>query len=215
LVYEDASAMTAFRMRQLSPEIAEAMSHLAPTSAPVVFCAYGEESAIRGVSAGGGADASAILVGAAIAIPNLLRAKTAANESAAVSTMREINVAQTTYSHKYLQNGYARDLVSLGPDPRGSGLRTANHAGLIEADFGSSSCTAGAWCEKSGYRFSIAGVCRLRSCNEFVVAATPVSSGTGSRNLCSTSDAVIRVSMGSTLISPVSAEECRQWAPLQ
>lgn len=214
LVYEDASAMTASRVRQLSPEMADAMSHLTPT-APIRFYAYGEDRAIRGVSAGGGADASAILVGAAIAIPNLLRARTAANESAAVSAMRAINAAQITYSHKYLQNGYARDLASLGPDPRGSGLKTANHAALIEADLGGSSCTAGAWCEKSGYRFSIAGVCRLRSCNEFVVVATPVSSGTGSRNLCSTSDAVIRASTGPTLISPVSAEECRQWTPMQ
>jgi hypothetical protein len=215
LVYEDASAMTAFRLRQLSPDMAEAISRLTPSTAPIVFGAYGEERAIRGFSAGSGADASAVLVGAAIAIPNLLRAKTAADESAAVSTMRAINVAQTSYSHKYLQNGYARDLASLGPDPRGSGLKTANHAALIDADLGSSSCTAGAWCEKSGYRFSISGVCSLRSCNEFVVVATPVSSGAGSRNLCSTSDAVIRVSGGSTLMSPVSTEECRQWAPLR
>ena len=163
LVYEDASAMTAFRLRQLSPDMAEAISRLTPSTAPIVFGAYGEERAIRGFSAGSGADASAILVGAAIAIPNLLRAKTAANESAAVSTMRAINVAQTSYSHKYLQNGYARDLASLGPDPRGSGLKTANHAALIDADLGSSSCAAGAWCEKSGYRFSVSGVWQLRS----------------------------------------------------
>ena len=215
VVYEDASAMTAFRLRQLSPDMAEAMSHLTPASTPIVFCAYGEERAIRGVSAGSGADASAILVGAAIAIPNMMRAKTAANESAAVGALRAINVAQTTYSYKYLQNGYARDLASLGPDPRGSGLKTANHAGLIDADLGSASCISGAWCEKAGYRFSIAGVCRLRSCKEFVVVATPVASASGSRNFCSTSDAVIRFEVGPPLISPVSAEECRQWAPLQ
>jgi hypothetical protein len=215
LVYEDASAMTALRMRQLSPEIAEAMSHFSPTTAPVVFCAYGEESAIRGVSAGGGADAGAILFGGAIAIPNLMRARTSANESSAVATLRTINAAQTIYSGKYLQNGYARDLASLGPDPRGSGLKTANHAGLIEADLGSSGCITGAWCEKSGYRFSVAGVCRMRSCQEFVAVATPVSSSTGSRSFCSTSDAVIRFAAGSTLISLVSAQECRQWQPLQ
>ncbi len=215
LVYENASAMTALRVRQLSPDMAEAMSHLTPSAAPIVFCAYGEERAIRGVSTGAGADASAILMGGAIAIPNLLRAKTAANESVAVGTLRTINVAQTTYSYKYLQNGYARDLASLGPDPRGSGLKTANHAGLIDPDLGSSSCTAGAWCEKAGYRFSVAGECRLRSCKEFVVVATPVVSGPGSRNFCSTSDAVIRFEVGPTLISPVSAGECRQWAPLQ
>ncbi|MFZ3342509.1 MAG: hypothetical protein WA213_16625 [Terriglobales bacterium] len=215
LVYEDASAMTAFRLRQLSPETADAISQLTPTTAPIVYCAYGEERAIRGVSAGGGADVSAIMVGAAIAIPNLLRARTSANESAAMGTIRAINVAQTTYSYKYLQNGYARDLASLGPDPRGSDLKTANHAGLIDADLGSSNCTAGAWCEKSGYRFSIAGECRLRSCKEFVVVATPVARGTGLRNFCSTSDAVIRSEAGQPLISPISAQECREWTPLR
>jgi hypothetical protein len=216
LIYEDASAMTALRMRQMPPEIAEAMSHLTSSSTqPIVFGAYGEEKAIRGFSAGGGADASAILFGAAIAIPNLIRARTSANESAAVGTLRAINVAQTTYSGKYLQNGYARDLASLGPDPRGSGLKTANHAGLIDADLAGANCTVGAWCEKSGYRFSIAGICRLRSCQEFVAVATPVSSGSGLRNFCSTSDAVVHFATGPTLISPVSAEECREWAPLQ
>jgi type II secretory pathway pseudopilin PulG len=202
-------------MRQLSPEIAEAMSHFSPTTAPVVFCAYGEESAIRGVSAGGGADAGAILFGGAIAIPNLMRARTSANESSAVATLRTINAAQTAYSGKYLQNGYARDLASLGPDPRGSGLKTANHAGLIESDLGGAGCITGAWSEKSEYRFSVAGVCRVRSRQEFVAVATPVSNSTGSRSFCSTSDAVIRFAAGSTLISPVSAQECRQWQPLQ
>jgi hypothetical protein len=215
LVYEDASAMTAFRLRQLSPDMAQAISRLIPSTAPIVFGAYGEERSIHGFSAGGGADASAILFGAAIAIPNLLRAKTAANESAAVGTVRAINVAQTSYSYKYLQNGYARDLASLGPDPRGSGLKTANHAALIDADLGSSSCTAGAWCEKSGYRFSISGVCRLRSCNEFVIVATPVVSGPGSRNLCSTSDSIIRFQAGPPLITAISAQECREWTPLR
>ena len=110
--------MTAFRLRQISPELAEAMSHLNGGPSPIVFCGYGEEKSIRGVSVGGGADAMGILIGGAIAIPNLMRAKGAANESTAVSTVRALNVAQRTYSSKYLQAGYARDLASLGPDPR-------------------------------------------------------------------------------------------------
>ncbi|MGH9642048.1 MAG: hypothetical protein ACRD3Q_06440 [Terriglobales bacterium] len=217
LIYEDASAMTSFRLRQVSPEMAEAMSHSSSSITPIVFCAYGEEKAIRGVSSGGGgaADASAILLGAAIAIPNLIRARGAADESAAVGTLRAVNSAQTIYSSKYLQRGYARDLASLGPDPQGNGLKTANHATLIDADLGSPRCTTGAWCDKSGYRFTVAGVCQMRSCSEFVAVATPVSSAAGARTFCSTSDAVIRFQAGPALMWPISAAECKRWTPLQ
>jgi type IV pilus assembly protein PilA len=38
-----------------------------------------------------------ILIIAAIAIPNLLRSKMAANESSAVGSMRSINTAEVTY----------------------------------------------------------------------------------------------------------------------
>jgi hypothetical protein len=215
MVYEDAQAMTSSRLQQLSPEMAEAMAHLNGGPTPVVFCAYGEERAIRGVSAGAGADAAGILFGAAIAVPNLLRARGAANESAAIATLRSLNVAQTKYSYKYLQYGYARDLATLGPDPRDGELKTANHAGLIDADLGKANCTAGTWCEKAGYRFSIMSTCQMRSCKEFVAVATPVSLGGGARSFCSTSDGVIRFQAGSALMSPVSAFECKQWPPVQ
>ena len=214
LLYEDASAMSTFRLRQLSPEVAEAMSHLTPGSSRILYCAYGEERAIRTVSAGGGADAAGILVGAAIAIPNLIRAKGAADESAAVATLRSLDAAQAKYSGKYLQYGYARDLATLGPDPSGGELKTSRHAGLIDSDLGNAKCTAGVWCEKSGYRFTVTAMCPMRSCQEFVAVATPISIASGARSFCSTSDGVIRFQLGVTLISPVSTMECKQWQPL-
>lgn len=54
-----------------------------------------------------------ILVIAAIAVPNLLRAKIAANEASAGATMRTIATAELTYISAYPQIGYA-DLASLG-----------------------------------------------------------------------------------------------------
>ena len=42
-----------------------------------------------------------ILIIAAIAIPNLLRSKMAANESSAVGSVRTLNTAQVTYSSTY------------------------------------------------------------------------------------------------------------------
>ena len=47
-----------------------------------------------------------ILIIAAIAIPNLLRARIAANESSAVSSLRTINTAEVTYSTGYPAIGY-------------------------------------------------------------------------------------------------------------
>ena len=48
-----------------------------------------------------------ILIIAAIAIPNLLRSRIAANESSAVGSMRSINTAQVTYASTYPQVGFA------------------------------------------------------------------------------------------------------------
>src|ERR1700757_1739775 len=42
-----------------------------------------------------------ILIIAAIAIPNLIRSKMAANEAAAVATLRTINTAEVVYSSTY------------------------------------------------------------------------------------------------------------------
>ena len=221
LLYEDPAAVTALNLRRLAPEMAETFSRLAPPTAPIVFRAYGDETAIRGVSTSGGADASVMLIAAAIAIPNLLRARIAANESSAVAMMRTVNTAETGYSGAYPDKGYAADLTTLGPDPRGPGFQSAQHASFIDAALGNASCTSNAWCTKSGYSFRLMADCKLpaHKCYEFVVVGTPFASNTGTRSFCSTSDAVVRYKLGPPLtspaITPISAAECRKWSPLQ
>jgi type II secretory pathway pseudopilin PulG len=206
--------MAELQLRQISPNMASAISHI--ETKPMVVSAYGEERAIRAASSGGGADASAILVMAAIAIPNLLRAKTAANESSAVGTIRSINTAQVTYSATYSQRGFARDLATLGPDPHGPGRGSPEHADLIDTTLGGVGCAADGWCTKSGYRFSVTTQCtRQRVCKEFVAIGTPVTNNTGARNFCSTSDGVIHFQVGPPMTAVVSASECRQWTPLE
>jgi hypothetical protein len=215
LLYEDPAAVAALTLRQVSPEIAESLSHAAAEASPVVIAAYGEESALREASRSGGVDASMILVAAAVAIPNLLRARIAANEASAATSMRTVNTAQAIYSSSYPQRGFARDLASLGPDPRGTGFSSADHASVIDAALGNTSCTAGAWCTKSGYQFRTTAVCKKQKCGEYVVVGTPVSSNSGTRNFCSTSDGVVRYRQGSPLTSPVSVAECQSWSPLR
>src|SRR6266576_3592572 len=57
-----------------------------------------------------------ILIIAAIAIPNLLRSRMAANEASAVSSLRTINTAEVTFSTTYPSVGFAA-LGALGGSP--------------------------------------------------------------------------------------------------
>ncbi len=215
LLYEDPLAMMALRMRQASPEMAELLSPSSGETTPTVVGVYGEPTAIREASRSTGVDAGMILVGAAIAIPNLLRAKISANEASAVGSLRNVVTAQVTYSTMYPARGYARDLASLGPGPGGPAAPSATHAGLIDAELANPSCTAAAWCIKSGFRFRVTAACAKRPCEEYVVVGTPVASNTGTRNFCATSDGVIRFQLGPPLTAPVSVRECQSWSPLE
>ncbi len=126
-----------------------------------------------------------ILIIAAIAIPNLIRSRIAANEAAAVASCRNIVTAQTVYSSTY-GIGYSDTLAALGPDP-GGGPATANNAGLIDdvLAFGS----------KHGYRFLYAPVDNNGDgINEaFTVNAEPLNPGfTGERYFFTDQSGVIR-----------------------
>jgi type IV pilus assembly protein PilA len=70
-----------------------------------------------------------VLIIAAIAIPNLLRARMAANEASAGGTLRTLNVGAITYSAEY-ENGFPSSLEVLGGSPDGS--LTCDHAGLVD-----------------------------------------------------------------------------------
>jgi type IV pilus assembly protein PilA len=96
-----------------------------------------------------------ILIIAAIAIPNLLRAKMAANESSAVSTLRSMNTAEVTYATLYPALGYADTTAKLGGTPAlcVGGAVPAN-ACLIDDVVALAVAPATA---KSGYYFTISG----------------------------------------------------------
>jgi type IV pilus assembly protein PilA len=215
LVYEDPRAMAALSLRNISPELANSLLQSTAENQPAVIAIYGEETMLREASRSSGVDIGGAMVVAAIAIPNLLRARMAANESSAVSNIRTLNTGQVAYAGTYPQRGYAHDLASLGPNSNPPISPSSQHAGLIDSALGNESCTAGSWCIKSGYRFTITTACKLQKCREYVVVATPVNTSTGTRNFCSTSDAVVRFQLGPPLNSPIRAADCRNWAPLQ
>src|SRR5215472_3346344 len=95
-----------------------------------------------------------ILIIAAIAIPNLMRARIAANESAGASTVRTLNTSEVTYATTYASAGYAPDLKTLGPN--GANCTnptsvTSTSACLIDNILG---CTK-ASCVKPAYAYQI------------------------------------------------------------
>ena len=115
-----------------------------------------------------------ILIIAAIAIPNLLKSKMAANQSSAVASLRTVNTCEVTYSSTYNQ-GFTSTLVQLGP-PAGGGAATSAAAGLID-----SVLAAGT---KSGYTFSyVAGASAADGTTPtYTVNGDPVSAGSTGQN---------------------------------
>jgi len=61
-----------------------------------------------------------IAVLAAIAVPNVLRARIAANEASALASLRVIHTAQSTFASECGGNGYAQRLADLVTPPAGS-----------------------------------------------------------------------------------------------
>ena len=176
----------------------------------------GEGMATAGLITGYISIAFGLLFFAAILIPNLTRTRIEANHNAAVSTLRTVTTAQVSYSTDYPSRGYAKDLTLLGA--RSSSCpdgRSADHACLIVGPLAANQCTAGHWCTKGGYKFSMTGICGADgSCTDYVIVATPLRSNLGSKTFCSTSDGVLRYKMGLIAAPLTSAEDCQSWTEM-
>ena len=129
-----------------------------------------------------------ILIICAIAIPSLFRSKIAANESSAVSSLRQINTAQGTYASSW-GSGYAVALPNLG------GTAAACLAGATAAN----ACLLDdlisvAPFSKSGYTFASAGTNQVGGVfNSYEVNATATTvQTTGVRAFCSDASGVIK-----------------------
>ena len=100
---------------------------------------------------------------AAIAIPNLLAARRAANEGSAISAMRTLHGAQMTYQSTYGAGNYAPALNNLN-----------TNTGLIDSVLG-----AGATSTKSGYNFSLSAAAFTSTTPAVFAASCTPSAGTG------------------------------------
>jgi len=134
-----------------------------------------------------------ILIIAAIAIPNLLRSRIAANEASAVGSLRTINTAEITYASTYPAIGFAVSLGVLGPgSSAGNTTSTSANAVLLDGVLGCSTATAsGGACTKSGYSFSVTNAGGSPA-SFYSSNANPISLQTGTRYFYSDASGVIR-----------------------
>jgi len=215
LFYQDPIAITQLNLQRFAPDMAGTLAKFGGGDAPSVVRLYGDDTSIREASRSGALDVGVVLVVAAVAIPNLVRSKIAANEATAVGSIRTVNTAEFVYATEYPKKGYARNLATLGPDPRRAATYSEDHANLLDENLGNESCAGDAWCTKSGFHFRVTAVCKQHSCGEYLVVATPIATNTGTRSFCSTSDGVIHYKSSPPLTAPITVLECRAWSPLQ
>jgi len=136
-----------------------------------------------------------ILIIAAIAIPNLIRSKMAANEASAVASIRTINTSEVVYSSTYnVANVFSADLKSLGDGG------TATNCGPTKVPTSAQACLIDPALEvatvattpKSGYFFTYA-----QGTGTYTINGDPSAlNSTGVRSFFSDQTVVIRAKSG-------------------
>jgi len=124
-----------------------------------------------------------ILIIAAIAIPNLLRSKMAANEASAVASLRTYNTAIVAYQTTYATDP-ATNFTQLGP-VSGGGSPSASAADLVDSLLGAATPV------KSGYSFTYTPVAAT-PVTQYTILAVPSSTSTGQRKFFTDQSGVIR-----------------------
>jgi type IV pilus assembly protein PilA len=135
-----------------------------------------------------------MLIIAAIAIPNLLRARMAANESSAVASIRVINTAEVAYMNEHATEGFTCSLSALAEAHEIS-------ANLVQQ-------------KKNGYRFELSGCAPGTDgtpITSYKVVAYPVTvNQTGMRAFCSDESAAIKVDAGGSAARCLEGGEALQ-----
>ena len=138
-----------------------------------------------------------ILIIAAIAIPNLLRAKISANEASAVGSMRQIVTAEISYNAAGWTSGtsplgFSAKLADLGPNGSTTSCSppTATQTCYLDAVLSGASTSSTA---KSGYYFTYAPITAGSLNTGFTVLGDPATPGqTGNRHFFTDASGVIR-----------------------
>jgi prepilin-type N-terminal cleavage/methylation domain-containing protein len=133
-----------------------------------------------------------ILIIAAIAIPNLLRARISANESSAASSVRTVNTAQVSFFSTYPATGYSSTMAALGPPAQTGCPATGPVVGnscLIDWTLSQATVVAAA---KSGYIFNMGNPAGGPPNLGYTVGGAPAAfNQSGVRGFCANEDGVI------------------------
>jgi prepilin-type N-terminal cleavage/methylation domain-containing protein len=134
-----------------------------------------------------------ILILAAIAVPNFMRARIAANEASAVASLHNIDTAEVAYAEAYPLLGFAPDLNTLGPGTNpGNTSSSSTNALLLDNVLGCPAGVGTAYCEKSGYEFNITAASGT-PINTYTANANPAAPGqSGTRYFFTDNSVVIR-----------------------
>jgi|SRR5579864_2784592 len=147
-----------------------------------------------------------ILIIAAIAIPNLMRARMAANDSSAAESVRNINTGEIAYRTSYPGIGFPVALAALGgalpcaPSAVTGCLIDDSLATAIPGSPG-----------KSGYFFNATGSASAASLinDQFYATGTPMNAQSGTRAYCSVEDTVLRLQPAGTITAVPSYNACQ------
>jgi type IV pilus assembly protein PilA len=152
-----------------------------------------------------------ILIIAAIAIPNLMRARMSANDSSAAASVRSINTAEIGYRDTYPTIGFPLTLGTLG----GASPCTPAVATACFIDNLLATATAGGN-GKSGYFFNATGSASAGSLlnDQFYSTGVPISTQFGTRSYCAAEDAVIRVQPSGNTTLVASRAACQLLNPM-
>ena len=151
-----------------------------------------------------------ILIIAAIAIPNLMRARMAANDSSAAASEHTIVVGQVGYFGAYPNLGYAT-LAALGGAATPCVPAPATGC-LIDNNLAQNGTPAGSG--KSGYKFAVVpGGTALTGWN-FYTTAAPLSNVTGTKAFCAADDGVVRTAAPGVIVAPAGYAACLALTPM-
>jgi type IV pilus assembly protein PilA len=152
-----------------------------------------------------------ILIIAAIAIPNLMRARMAANDSSAAASERTIVTGEIGYFAAYPTVGYATLALLGGASPCTPAPATGC---LIDNNLAQDGTPAGSG--KSGYKFTAATLTGAGSPvpNEFFTTGTPISAQTGTKAYCAFDDGVVRTQAPGTITAVASYAACQALLPM-
>ena len=135
-----------------------------------------------------------ILIIAAIAIPNLLRSRMAANEASATSSLRTLNTAEITYASTY-NSGFTDDLDRLGPPAAGTQPDQVN-ADLVDPVLSGQQQANTTGFTKSGYNFAYAptgGNTTYGFIAQYIITSDPQARGSsGQRSFVTNESNLIR-----------------------